>query len=346
MQYYGLLALAVAIHVIPLVFFPPDFASLTYGLVTLYGIGSMIVVAKWAQQLSTESRVEKVIKSASILAVLCAVILILYNSEIQSLELFFVFERFSGLFQDPNVFASFLLFPYYASVFQANRNRKWLYGIALLLGVVIGFTGSRVAMGCLILPLIPMCVKSWRRFLVVVGIVSCGLFFVAAERVRFQSYDVTRFQTQWDALLLAFDFPQGIGAGRAEEWLGMSPHQTYIRVFLEHGLLGFGVYVALLVFVFSYLIRPQTQWQKTLYYSILSLIIANFVVDTLHWRHGWIWLGLALAEGGTRHQTSFSNYAYGAHWWSATTRAPTRHRFRRRRTRRACFNGTKSSLYR
>lgn len=332
LQYYGLLALAVVLHVIPVLFSPPDIFSLTYGLVTLYGIGSMIVVSKWGQQLHSEWIEDKVIKFGSVLAGLCAGILVLHKLGMQSLELFFVFERFSGLFQDPNVFASFLLFPYYAAVFQASRNRKWLYGIALLLGLLIGFTGSRVAMGCLVLPLIPMCVKSWRRFLVVGGLVSCGLFFVAAERVRFQSYDVTRFQTQWDAFLLAFDFPQGIGAGRAEEWLGMSPHQTYIRVFLEHGLLGFGLYVALFVFVFSCLRRPQTQWQKTLFYSIVSLVIANLVVDTLHWRHGWIWLGLALAEGGTRHQTSFSNYAYGAHWWRAAIGASTRHRFRRRRT--------------
>lgn len=292
----------------------------------------MIVVATWAQQLSSEWIEEKIIKSASVLAVLFAAILILYKFGIQSLELFFVFERFSGLFQDPNVFASFLLFPYYAVVFRASRSSKWLYGVALVLGVLIGFTGSRVAMGCLILPLIPMCLHSWRRFLAVGSLISFGLFFVASDRFRFQSYDVTRFQTQWEALRLAFDFPQGIGAGRAEEWLGMSPHQTYIRAFLEHGLLGFGVYVALLVFAYSCLRRPQTQWQKTLYYSILSLIIANFVVDTLHWRHGWIWLGLALAEGGTRHQTSFSNYAYGAHWWRPATRASNRHRFLRRRT--------------
>lgn len=331
-HYYGLLALAVVPHVIPMLFSPPDFSSLTYGLVTLYGIGSMIVVSKWSQQLSSEWIENKVVKSGSVLAILCAGILMLHTSGIQGLELFFVFERFSGLFQDPNVFASFLLFPYYAAVFQASRSRKWLYGIAVLLGVLIGFTGSRVAMGCLILPLIPMCLKSWRRFLVVGGISSCGLFFTAAERVRFQSYDVTRFQTQWEALLLAFDFPQGIGAGRAEEWLGMSPHQTYIRVFLEHGFLGFGFYVSLLIFVFYGLRRPKTQWQKTLFYSILSLVIANFVVDTLHWRHGWIWLGLAIAEGGTRHQTSFSNHTYGSYWWRTATGASTSHRFFRRAT--------------
>lgn len=184
-------------------------------------------------------------------------------------------------------------------------------------------TGSRIALLCLGLPIVHFCLGSRKKALVGLssGVIGLVGLLVITDRYTWQSYDVERFYVQGKALVAALHHPFGIGAGHAEQFLHYSPHQTYIRVLLEQGILGFVVYSAVLFLVMKNLWYAQTPLQHAIRLAIISLLLSNLVVDTLHWRHAWLWIGIALAEGRRHHTHHISHYAYVPHWWRTTNRS-------------------------
>jgi O-antigen ligase len=105
-------------------------------------------------------------------------------------------------------------------------------------------------------------------------------------------------------------FLLGHGPGKSGEILNvkpykilLTPHNTYLLVLLENGIIGLFLFLS---FIFSVL---YLLWKKTvkvsfgsekLFYifllgGILLILIHGLVIDTLHWRHFWLILGIASA---------------------------------------------------
>jgi len=131
-------------------------------------------------------------------------------------------------------------------------------------------------------------------------------------------YDVYGRFAAWQAGLQIFNQnPWGIGPGQFEiisptyerrlffETLILTPsaHNTYLRVLVENGLIGFLILLSALLAVFwdSLKLTVSAKEQGAIanagwLFSCLGGILAeSFVIDTLHWRHFWIIAGLALA---------------------------------------------------
>lgn len=227
--------------------------------------------------------------------------------------------RATGLFQDPNVFGSFLFpaaFLVLAEVLEPSLLRwRRLTALAafvvLDVGVVLSF--SRAAWGSLVLGLavmigvIALRRGGLRRASAVLGValvtVAVGAAVLSAtgslgflqQRAGVQTYDTARFSAQEVGVRLVSEHPLGIGPGQFELASDLSAHSTYIRGMAELGIVGVVTIVALFLITLVLAARHAVIGRDL--YGIGSapllgawcgLMLSGFVIDTLHWRHLWL----------------------------------------------------------
>jgi O-antigen ligase len=235
--------------------------------------------------------------------------------------------RAQGLFEDPNVFAPFLipaalilleeiLNP---RLLRSGRALKWLMFLGLAAGVL--FSYSRAAWANLVVGLLVLFViLALRRgggrkavalllLVVVAGATAVGAIAVTGsidflhERAQFQAYDVERFGAQRTGIALAEQYPFGIGPGQFDVLVDVSAHSTYVRTLAEQGFLGLVTLIALFLATLVFAARNAVLGRDSYGIGSAALLAAwvgilanSFVVDTVHWRHLWfvaalIWVG-------------------------------------------------------
>lgn len=126
-----------------------------------------------------------------------------------------------------------------------------------------------------------------------------GLGDVIARRARFQIYDTMRFRIQRGGLLAALSHPLGVGPGG---W--RNAHSLYVRTLAEHGVLGLtalgvligGLVVPLARRALQEPARNQVLPDRVLLACIGGQLVNSLVIDSIHWRHLWVILGLAWAS--------------------------------------------------
>ncbi len=188
------------------------------------------------------------------------------------------------------------------------------------IGIIISYSrGAWVSLAAGILVLILFNIKriNYKKLLFYFGmIISLGFvlwvkvfsvetkdFFL--ERLSIRTYDSDRFDAQLIGITKSMDHVLGYGPGQYEYVLleikgeEFSAHSLYARVIFENGILGF----MLLMLVFGFIIiklyrrrkEEESQSVNSAYLSIvISLLINSLVIDTLHWRHLWLFIGLSI----------------------------------------------------
>lgn len=235
--------------------------------------------------------------------------------------------RMQGLFKDPNVFGPFLV-PSVIILLWDGKARK-IFGdhiilYILSLGLVImgiAFSFSRGAWANLLVSILTYYILNLKKYpikkiiIIFLIIILCSYFiwqYAFNEELReffisrstLQGYDGDRFTSQKVGLSLATKKMFGYGPGQYEllvlKKMGMklSAHNLYIRLMLENGILAF----VFLLFFFLYILQKLFQLhliddsRGSLFISILIGILVNsLVIDTLHWRHFWLFVGLNLS---------------------------------------------------
>lgn len=92
----------------------------------------------------------------------------------------------------------------------------------------------------------------------------------------------------------------GIGPGQFEISYKYAAHSFPVRTFVENGLIGFGV---LVVFILKSLVRSfknlkksscggESSFHTAIFPILIALLINGLFVDTIHWRHFWIFFAL------------------------------------------------------
>ena len=136
-----------------------------------------------------------------------------------------------------------------------------------------------------------------------------------------QSYDVQaggRFSTQAAALVTVGENPLGIGPNRTKPYLDRNPHNVYIKVFAENGWMGGLAFAAFIVltawrgFFFAITPGPLQRDFAVVYASTLGIIAESVIIDTLHWRHyfvllGMLWGMMLAAPDNNQQQTEEAN---------------------------------------
>lgn len=258
-----------------------------------------------------------------------------YFGVVPGFEIFTRFGRAMGAFQDPNVFGPFLVAPILYLVYGVVNRSPILMPIRaamlliLMLGLFLSF--SRGAWGLAIISILGfymlLIVNEQRArvrlkyiVLAVAGAVAVALMLlvaiqfeavadVLAERLRLvQDYDAGRygrFARHALGFSMALDHPLGIGPLEFGKMWGEDTHNNLVKALMAHGWLGFASWVAIMVWTlvagFKLLFRPRP-WLP--YYQIAYVVfvghqIVGIVIDTDHWRHfylmiGIVWGGMAL----------------------------------------------------
>ena len=251
-----------------------------------------------------------------------------YLGAIPGGEMFTRYGRAMGAFQDPNVFGPYLVLPalylmYGLLTGTLKAAPLRIVGLVILvLGVFFSF--SRAAWGLLpitmVLLVTTMLIKertgAFRLKILVMTLVGTlllvGAIIVAlqfdqiadlfSDRAKLvQSYDgarLGRFERHAIGFLMAMEHPLGIGPLEFGLMWGEDTHNIWLKALMDYGWLGFVSYVTLIVWTlvlgFRFLLRDRP-WQPYLMLAYITLVghtIIGNVIDTDHWRHFYLLMGI------------------------------------------------------
>jgi O-Antigen ligase len=241
-------------------------------------------------------------------------------------DIFLTNDRVSATFKDPNVFGPFLIFPLLLLIVGGlTRGIKFLdlTVIVILLGGLF-FSFSRgawfhfavsAATAAAVLLLVTPDPRMRMRivFLGIFTVIGLATFVVLlnsvgsihdmfVERAKLiQPYDVGpggRFWLQQLAIETILDNPNGVGPFEFDRIFGLQQHNVYMQGFLVYGWLGGTAYLTLVLttlVVGLRAVRVPGPWQNYLvaaYAGFVGEMAEGMIVDTDHWRHFFLLLGL------------------------------------------------------
>jgi hypothetical protein len=241
-------------------------------------------------------------------------------------QIFLDNDQVSATFKDPNVYGPFLILPLLLLITgMLTRGIRFLGILATLLllgGLLLSFSRGawlHFAISAAIATALLLATASdprMRSRIVLVGmvaVVAMALLVVAmmsidsvrdlfVERAKaIQPYDVGpggRFWEQRLALGVILDHPNGLGPFEFGRLFGTQQHDVYMQGFLVYGWLGGAAYATLIVVTLAIGLRAALvpmPWQTYLiaaYAGFVGEACEGFIVDTDHWRHFFLLLGL------------------------------------------------------
>ena len=237
------------------------------------------------------------------------------------------FDRAAGTFKDANVLGTFVILPlvYLArEIFLEKVRLRAVAAISIILfgGVFLSF--SRGAWGHALGSLAMMTILTYassrngttrRRIIIltVAGIVFVTVALLAAlsfesvgemffNRASFeQSYDLGeqgRFGNQLNSIPMLMERPNGFGPLRFRFFFPEDPHNVFVNAFASYGWLGGFSYLILILFTLVIGWRVARADFKlrghaiVLWSTLFIEILQGLQIDTDHWRHFWLMLGL------------------------------------------------------
>lgn len=232
--------------------------------------------------------------------------------------------RVQGAFKDPNVYAPFLGAALMLVLNDLMTRRLSLLPIALLslfaIGILSSFSrGGYVNLSVALATFAAVHVVLVHRLqwlnrgvmivIVVAAVVvpvllvyveSMGLEHFFFRRMQLQSYDSGRFSAQIDAILTFGEVPMGIGPGQSEYAFPISTHNLYLRVAGENGILGIVGWFLFLLTTLWICLRgvarrgPFCDMYAVSLAILVGILVQSLVIDTLHWRHFFLFLALPI----------------------------------------------------
>lgn len=307
-------------------------SSLRYLFITLYllilFIFMILIINKY------QDRVLNIIFSAwTLTAVITSLFTIAaYFNYIPFSNVFMKVGRPAGLFKDPNVFGPYLIPVALYSIYSIRNTKKftkkiyWLFSFSILtFSIFISFSRGawiNYAIALTLFVIIDLIMNpSLKRFFSYffsISIISTIFYFIIFSiptisemfyiRFGLQNYDTERFSSQADALTKATSNFIGIGPGQWDIIYKLSTHNSYLRIWVENGLLGILSYLSILLLSLINSIVGMIK-RKNIYYviafsCIVGLIINSYVIDTIHWRHYWILLAIPWAILPPKYEAS------------------------------------------
>ena len=246
--------------------------------------------------------------------------------------------RLRSTFKDPNVFGPFLILPLLMlidGVIRSGAGTMRLAGATMLLAALFlsysrGAWAHFVISAVIMVALMFLTAQSARfrlrilgftviAVLAVIGLLAALLSFDAVgamfeERASLvQDYDAGhggRFERQALAIMAILENPAGLGPLQFGTIYGLDPHNVYLNAFLSYGWIGGFAYLAMVLATLAVGFRCVlilTPWHPVLitaYATFAGAAFEGLVIDTDHWRHFFLLLGLiwALSAATARAQ--------------------------------------------
>jgi O-antigen ligase len=241
-------------------------------------------------------------------------------------ELFATFDRALGAFKDPNVFGPFLIWPALIVIERMIARHVSIKDILiagiLVVGLLLSFSRGawfHFAVSCALTLALTFLTAPTQRArariftLSAIGVVTVTAFIVillSFESIRsmfeqraqlIQYYDVGeggRFELQRLALSVVLNLFNGMGPFEFARVYGLQQHNVYLQAFIVYGWVGGMAYVLLLLSTLWIALRTmlaRTPWQPyliTAFAAFVGEVLEGFVIDTDHWRHFYLLLGM------------------------------------------------------
>jgi len=244
----------------------------------------------------------------------------------QGIDLLTLYGRARGTFKDPNVYGPFLVLPllFLLQSFLARGLRVFSLAAFLIMAAGLFLSFSRAAWAHMVFSAAMMIAllfvttpNGWFRarlvaFSVMASLAVAGLLVgllalgnvgtVFKERASLnQHYDTGeggRFGNQRNSIDELLERPNGFGPLQFRSHYTDDPHQVYLNAFASYGWLGGFSYLALVLITLAIGLRNvfvTTPWQAY-FIAVMStytgVALEGLVIDTDHWRHYYLLLGL------------------------------------------------------
>jgi hypothetical protein len=243
-------------------------------------------------------------------------------------DLLTLYDRARGTFKDPNVLGAFLILPallVLQSVVSDTPAKSFRSAIAfgiMALAILLAFSraawGGLVITAAFMLALMVLTSRSpkQRSRIIVMALVAVALAAVLIavllsfdsigqmfkQRASFdQSYDEGRFGRFGRHILgaeMALDLPFGIGPLQFNRYFPEDTHNSYLNAFMSGGWIAGVCYPALVFITVIMGFRhafARVPWQRAylaIFAAFLGTVGESFIIDTDHWRHFWMMLGV------------------------------------------------------
>ncbi|MGO9400519.1 MAG: O-antigen ligase family protein [Xanthobacteraceae bacterium] len=241
-------------------------------------------------------------------------------------DIFLANDRVSATFKDPNVYGPFLIFPLLLLLIGFLTRGLRLSGLAIMIflfgGLLLSFSrgawahfavSATVAIALLLAAAPEPRMRTRILLFSIAALVVMALFVVALmsigsvhdlflERAKaIQPYDIGpggRFWEQRLALGVILEHPNGLGPFEFFRLYGTQQHDVYMQAFLVYGWVGGVAYFTLVTVTLAVGFRSAlipAPWQIYLiaaYAAFVGEAFEGFIVDTDHWRHFFLILGL------------------------------------------------------
>jgi len=257
-------------------------------------------------------------------------------------DIFLDNDRVSATFKDPNVYGPFLVFPIVWLMIRILTRGVWPVDVALLMvlmgGLLLSFSRGAWAhlaisatVGVLTVFLVTPDPRMRTRIvvigllttlfaaLVIGALLSIGsVHDMLVERAKaIQPYDVGpggRFWLQEQALGTILQNPNGLGPFEFDRIFGLQQHNVYMQGFLVYGWLGGAAYLTLVVVTLMLglitmpIVAPWQYYLISTYAVFVGEAAEGMIVDTDHWRHFFLMLGLiwGLSTASINHRRRLS----------------------------------------
>jgi hypothetical protein len=242
-------------------------------------------------------------------------------------DLFVLYDRARGTFNDPNVLGAFLVLPAMLQLQRVLLGRPAVVmrsgALLAVLLVALLLTFSRAAWGQFVLASLIVMVLSLataprghiRLRIVSIAILGAAIAAIAlaallsveqvgnlfATRATLdQAYDVGHFGRFGRYVLgaeLGLDRPFGIGPLQFFKFFGEDPHNSYLNAFMSGGWLAGFAYLTLTAVTLASatrFLRADTPWRATyhvVYAAYVGVVVESAIIDIDHWRHYFLILG-------------------------------------------------------
>jgi hypothetical protein len=315
-----------------------DEKSVTFVLISIY----LAITAVYFAALLTEEGLTRlaVIRSALIWSAwLCGLAGVLGYFDVAGLgSLFTEYGRASGTFKDPNVLGPYLVLPIVyivqsflerragfiktlavlsvplAALFLTFSRGAWadlVLGLVLLFGLTF-ITGPRPGIRLRVMIYAGACVVALLALLAVALSIDEVRQIFEQRATLTQSYDVGatgRFGNQLRSIPLLLSDINGFGPLRFHVHFGADPHNVYINAFASYGWLGGLSYFAMIVA--TWVVGWRTVFRRgpfqshaiAIWSALAAMTIQGYQIDTDHWRHFYLMLGLIWGIASAAHLT-------------------------------------------
>jgi hypothetical protein len=319
------LNLGYAVAVVPVLDQPKP---LVWVLVSAYMAATALFFAAMLGR-NTESRLRLLLNGYMMAAILAALAAIVgYFRLLPGTDLFVLYDRARGTFNDPNVLGAFVVLPAllaFSRVLAGRPGEVLRSGVILLIllaGLFLSFSRGAwaqfAAAAVIAMTLEFVTTRSTRErarivLLAIVGLVAVGAAIAAllsidqvAELFRQrasleQSYDVGpmgRFGRHVLGFMMTLDYPLGIGPLQFSRFFPEDPHNSYLNAFMSGGWIGGFSYLILIVTTLVIGLRfvfVTTPWRSTyiaVYAAFVATAAESAIIDSDHWRHYFLILGV------------------------------------------------------